>query len=349
MIESNAKYATSSIVGESQPTIIQPNNYPYEYGNYNSDGQTYPTNGYYGSNYSDYSGNYYYGTNQYYYGNGYYPNAQSNGDYYQYASYTTGQANVQQSNYQYTPNPATTLSPNSVDSASSSAASSPLTLSSSSSSSVDTKPTRPIKTAKRSKQRIDTNAQLTQTTGECKQTSAKLTNMNLWERFNAHTTEMIITKQGRRMFPTLQYKLTGLDPEKKYNVFVDIVLADPNSWKFQGGKWVPCGNTAEQTNNTSPTSTKLSDSAKTRIYLHPDSPNTGLHWMKNEIAFGKIKLTNNKTSGDGHMLLNSMHKYIPRLHVVQENDTKSVLTFTFSETQFIAVTAYQNTDVSFLF
>lgn len=48
-----------------------------------------------------------------------------------------------------------------------------------------------------------------------------------------------------------------------------------------------------------------------------------------------------------------MHKYQPRLHVVEVNedgteDTSQpgrVQTFTFPETQFIAVTAYQNTDV----
>ncbi|RNA33406.1 T-box brain 1 [Brachionus plicatilis] len=166
----------------------------------------------------------------------------------------------------------------------------------------------------------------------------KLSNKSLWDRFNAHTTEMIITKQGRRMFPTLQYTIYGLEPEKKYNVFVDIVQADENSWKFQGGKWVPCGAA-----NSSKTTT---NNTKTSIYLHPDSPNTGAFWMKHEIAFGKLKLTNNKSNVDGQMVLNSMHKYIPRIHVSLENDSKNVKTFTFMETQFIAVTAYQNTDIT---
>jgi hypothetical protein len=31
------------------------------------------------------------------------------------------------------------------------------------------------------------------------------------------------------------------------------------------------------------------------VYLHPDSPNSGVHWMRNEkISFSKLKLTNNK-------------------------------------------------------
>lgn len=53
------------------------------------------------------------------------------------------------------------------------------------------------------------------------------------------------------------------------------------------------------------------------------------------------------------VVLQSLHKYQPRLHVVEVNEdgtedssqTGRVQTFTFTETQFIAVTAYQNTDV----
>lgn len=43
------------------------------------------------------------------------------------------------------------------------------------------------------------------------------------------------------MFPTLQFSLTGLDANKYYNVFVEIVLADPQHWKFQSGEWKPTG------------------------------------------------------------------------------------------------------------
>lgn len=30
--------------------------------------------------------------------------------------------------------------------------------------------------------------------------------------------------------------------------------------------------------------------------MHPDSPNTGAHWMRQEVSFSKLKLTNNKGS-----------------------------------------------------
>ena len=46
-----------------------------------------------------------------------------------------------------------------------------------------------------------------------------------------------------------------------------------------------------------------------------------------------------------------MHKYQPRIHVIEvtscgPEDQKTLQTQSFPETQFIAVTAYQNTDVS---
>lgn len=53
------------------------------------------------------------------------------------------------------------------------------------------------------------------------------------------------------------------------------------------------------------------------------------------------------------IVLQSLHKYQPRLHIVEVNDgepeaacnASNTHVFTFQETQFIAVTAYQNAEV----
>ena len=55
------------------------------------------------------------------------------------------------------------------------------------------------------------------------------------------------------------------------------------------------------------------------------------------------------------IVLQSLHKYQPRLHIVEvtEEGVEDIgsdartQTFTFPENQFIAVTAYQNTDVRY--
>ncbi|KAL8165423.1 UNVERIFIED_CONTAM: hypothetical protein K2H54_044026 [Gekko kuhli] len=169
-----------------------------------------------------------------------------------------------------------------------------------------------------------------------------LCNRPLWLKFHRHQTEMIITKQGRRMFPFLSFNMTGLNPTAHYNVFVEVVLADPNHWRFQGGKRErpPCLAGPRKGN---------------KVYVHPESPNTGAHWMRQEISFGKLKLTNNKGANNNNtqmIVLQSLHKYQPRLHIVEVtedgvediNDSSKTQTFNFPETQFIAVTAYQNTD-----
>ncbi|XP_025910168.1 T-box transcription factor TBX21 [Nothoprocta perdicaria] len=171
-----------------------------------------------------------------------------------------------------------------------------------------------------------------------------LNNYPLWAKFHKHQTEMIITKQGRRMFPFLSFSLSGLNPVAHYNVCVDVVLVDQHHWRYQGGKWVQCGK-AE------------GNMPGNRLYVHPDSPNTGAHWMRQEVSFGKLKLTNNKGASNnvGQMIvLQSLHKYQPRLHVTEVKEGEGAgscpvphaHTFAFPETQFIAVTAYQNADIT---
>ena len=47
-------------------------------------------------------------------------------------------------------------------------------------------------------------------------------------------------------------------------------------------------------------------------------------------------------------MLNSLHKYQPRIHVVKvgsRDEKKTIFTHSFPETQFVAVTAYQNEEV----
>ena len=47
-------------------------------------------------------------------------------------------------------------------------------------------------------------------------------------------------------------------------------------------------------------------------------------------------------------MLNSLHKYQPRIHIIRvgaPEGERTITTHTFPETQFIAVTAYQNEEV----
>ncbi|KAL4646491.1 T-box transcription factor TBX5 [Arapaima gigas] len=157
----------------------------------------------------------------------------------------------------------------------------------------------------------------------------------LWTKFHEVGTEMIITKAGRRMFPSYKVKVTGLNPKTKYILLMDIVPADDHRYKFADNKWSVTG--------------KAEPAMPGRLYVHPDSPATGAHWMRQLVSFQKLKLTNNHLDPFGHIILNSMHKYQPRLHIVKADENNgfgskntAFCTHVFSETSFIAVTSYQN-------
>uniref|UniRef100_A0AAY4DLQ1 T-box domain-containing protein n=1 Tax=Denticeps clupeoides TaxID=299321 RepID=A0AAY4DLQ1_9TELE len=159
----------------------------------------------------------------------------------------------------------------------------------------------------------------------------------LWKSFHEIGTEMIITKPGRRMFPHCKINLSGLVPYAKYILLVDMVPEDGFRYKWNKDKWEVAG--------------KAEPQPPCRTYVHPDSPAPGSHWMKQSVSFLKLKLTNNTLDQHGHIILHSMHRYHPRFHIVQADDLYSVRwsvfqTFTFPETSFTAVTAYQNTKIT---
>ncbi|XP_012679491.1 T-box transcription factor TBX2b isoform X2 [Clupea harengus] len=160
---------------------------------------------------------------------------------------------------------------------------------------------------------------------------------DLWDQFHKVETEMVITKSGRRMFPPFKVRINGLDKKAKYILLMDIVAADDCRYKFHNSRWMVAG--------------KADPEMPKRMYIHPDSPATGEQWMAKPVAFHKLKLTNNISDKHGFTILNSMHKYQPRFHIVRANDIlklpySTFRTYVFPETEFIAVTAYQNDKIT---
>lgn len=90
-----------------------------------------------------------------------------------------------------------------------------------------------------------------------------------------------------RMFPVLKISVSGLDPSSMYSFLLDFVPADSCRWKFANGEWVTAGRAESLREGRGHSS----------IYIHPDSPNFGAHWMKAAVTFNKVKLTNKVNSG----------------------------------------------------
>jgi len=117
---------------------------------------------------------------------------------------------------------------------------------------------------------------------------AELENKNLWSQFHQIGTEMVITKTGRRMFPSFKIRVSGLNPKSKYVMLMDIKPKDDCRYKFHNSRWMVAG--------------KADPELPPRFYIHPDSPSTGEQWMNRpSISFHKCKLTNNIADPNGHV------------------------------------------------
>uniref|UniRef100_A0A9W3ESU1 T-box transcription factor TBX1 n=1 Tax=Camelus bactrianus TaxID=9837 RepID=A0A9W3ESU1_CAMBA len=187
----------------------------------------------------------------------------------------------------------------------------------------------------------------------------------LWDEFNQLGTEMIVTKAGRRMFPTFQVKLFGMDPMADYMLLMDFVPVDDKRYRyaFHSSSWLVAG--------------KADPATPGRVHYHPDSPAKGAQWMKQIVSFdiatppAHPRLPCPRRPPESllirarckalaawlrprhlvfQIILNSMHRYQPRFHVVYVDPRKdsekyaeeNFKTFVFEETRFTAVTAYQN-------
>nr|XP_009673225.1 PREDICTED: T-box transcription factor TBX5 [Struthio camelus australis] len=152
----------------------------------------------------------------------------------------------------------------------------------------------------------------------------------LWLKFHEVGTEMIITKAGRRMFPSYKVKVTGLNPKTKYILLMDIVPADDHRYKFADNKWSVTGKAEPAMPGRA--SSPGRDVGRGRRAVTPSIP-TGCPFL---LPVPQI-------------ILNSMHKYQPRLHIVKADENNgfgskntAFCTHVFPETAFIAVTSYQN-------
>ncbi|MCJ8743742.1 hypothetical protein PDJAM_G00097680 [Pangasius djambal] len=164
-----------------------------------------------------------------------------------------------------------------------------------------------------------------------------LENESVWSRFHSLGTEMILTRQGRRMFPCCRFRLSGLDLQRKYFLVMDIMPLDDFTHKWNGKTWEPVAVDEPHVLG--------------QICVHPDSPALGQQWMDSPVSFYKVKLTSDSMDQEGCVLLRPMHRYLPRLHVVPVDphsertialDSPNVKVFTFPQTEFYAVTSYQN-------
>jgi hypothetical protein len=116
-----------------------------------------------------------------------------------------------------------------------------------------------------------TNEDMFQNKQEFSNVQVKLETKHLWDKFASIGTEMIITKCGRfidlnikllgcflffdfyclirRMFPTFKVNVTGLEPQTKYILLMDIIPYDDSRYKYNNSEWNITGKAEPHTSN----------------------------------------------------------------------------------------------------
>ena len=133
------------------------------------------------------------------------------------------------------------------------------------------------------------------------------------------------------MFPSVQLALEGLDPTVRYCILMELCPSTDRRHKYVGGAEAAATAASTTTTLSSPGGTKTQNSnnsiagvrgwtsagpaepqppVERRLYLHPDSPASGAHWMQHPLSFSKLKLTNNIV--EHHSNVSSVIYYIMR-------------------------------------
>lgn len=92
-----------------------------------------------------------------------------------------------------------------------------------------------------------------------------------------------------RMFPALRISFTGLLPDEKYMIMLDVVPVDSkrHRYSYPDSAWYVAG--------------EADPAPPKRVHVHPESPFTGDQLMNHTVSFEKVKLTNNRADKNGNV------------------------------------------------
>lgn len=83
--------------------------------------------------------------------------------------------------------------------------------------------------------------------------------------------------------------LAGLHTRKDYTVSIKVASADNLRYKYLNSRWCAVGES------------DVVENEEKQVFQHPNSPRSGIFWMKKPISFKAIKITNHTKSKHGNV------------------------------------------------
>ncbi|OWF47649.1 T-box transcription factor TBX5-A [Mizuhopecten yessoensis] len=132
------------------------------------------------------------------------------------------------------------------------------------------------------------------------------------------------------MYPRVEVTVEGLNASSMYSIGMTVIPVDDKRYKYKDNVWSAVG--------------KSGINHPITPYKHPISPATGSYWTKDILSFGHVKLSNHL--GPNKICLESMHKYLIQINVVHHSRDDHLYSFILPGTDFIALTAYLNENIT---
>ncbi|CAO4386981.1 unnamed protein product [Caenorhabditis nigoni] len=160
-----------------------------------------------------------------------------------------------------------------------------------------------------------------------------LKNADLWTKFNSPMEMVVNWKNGRKMFPILEYSVQGLNPTAMYEVYLHMERMDNHKYRYKNNGWDDYA--------------KGDPIRPIQKIKHKSGGQTGMFWMEGPISFEQVRLTNNPDLQDNdHIVIQSLHKWRPVVTIreLKNGDEE----FRMGNVWFIAVTTYYNPQIKSL-
>ncbi|XP_028407665.1 uncharacterized protein LOC114530264 [Dendronephthya gigantea] len=190
----------------------------------------------------------------------------------------------------------------------------------------------------RSKQVNISIPQTGQCDGNLSDVKVELSREELWKLFHEEGNEMIVSKQGRPLFPTLDMKVSGFCPDKMYSVAVKFVCVDKYRYYFDTSResW-------DQTR-------QIQTADHSKCFEHSESPASGKVWNKKQLEFGELRLINRSTNVKNMVFAPTMRKHCAQVVVTMLQcsrcHAKHTRHINIPLTEFIAVSSYYSLKIS---
>ncbi|CAL2051576.1 unnamed protein product [Caenorhabditis brenneri] len=152
---------------------------------------------------------------------------------------------------------------------------------------------------------------------------------NIWQKCSNLGHEMIINEKIHRIFPTMEFTISGLDHNRFYTLSMQMERADMD-------------NTTAK--NDPSTSTVVDERPK--IVYHHRNAQSGSEWMSTSVSFDDVRITSNKSVemlSENFIHLRPGHRYQPILIVYEEE--KPVFTSRIEHMAFTVTTTYHNENI----